>query len=371
VIIGSGEMTPSMRRVHREVLARMTNRHGGPSALRAVAIDTPYGFQENADALTSKTLDYFARLGLAMEVASFRRADADQLVREAAIERIRAADLVFSGPGSPTYALRQWRDTPIPKLLVDKLVFGGAIVVASAAALTLGRVTVPVYEIYKTGADPYWADGLDVLSHVGLDVAVIPHWDNREGGDHDTRHCFLGEARLAFLERQLPATTFILGIDEHTALLLDFDVSRVQVRGRGRVTVRRGGRETVLSTGADLSLEELRAVAGIAGHGPARRMTVPGPPPGSAEDDVQALARRVLQLQQEIDQLAPQADMVGPLVDALLELRARARGDGDWALADRIRDRLHGLGIELADAADGSTSFQLPAAAGSTGRRSA
>ena len=48
---------------------------------------------------------------------------------------------VFAGPGSPTYALRQWRPTVMPRLLEDKLVHGGCLVFASAAALTLGRWT--------------------------------------------------------------------------------------------------------------------------------------------------------------------------------------------------------------------------------------
>ncbi len=55
-------------------------------------------------------------------------------------------------------------------------------VFASAAALTLGRWTVPVYEIYKVGEDPHWLEGLDLLSQTGIDGAVIPHFDNAEGG---------------------------------------------------------------------------------------------------------------------------------------------------------------------------------------------
>jgi cysteinyl-tRNA synthetase len=39
-----------------------------------------------------------------------------------------------------------------------------------------------------------------------------------------------------------------------------------------------------------------------------------------------------------------------PFVEALLELRAR-----DWATADLVRDRLVGAGVEVRDAADGST----------------
>ncbi len=79
---------------------------------------------------------------------------------------------------------------------------GGGVTFASAAALTLGRFTVPVYEIYKVGVEPCWLDGLDVLGPFGLNVAVIPHYDNAEGGHHDTRFCYLGERRLAMLEAE-------------------------------------------------------------------------------------------------------------------------------------------------------------------------
>ena len=78
---------------------------------------------------------------------------------------------------------------------------GGAVVFASAAALTLGSQTVPVYEVYKVGEDPAWRPGLDILERVaGIRAAVVPHWDNHEGGGHDTRFCYLGLDRLVALE---------------------------------------------------------------------------------------------------------------------------------------------------------------------------
>jgi cysteinyl-tRNA synthetase len=43
------------------------------------------------------------------------------------------------------------------------------------------------------------------------------------------------------------------------------------------------------------------------------------------------------------------------LVRLLIELRAQARGNKDWATSDRIRDQLKGLGIILEDRADGTT----------------
>ena len=138
--------------------------------------------------------------------------------------------------------MRKWQGTVVPSLLVEKLLHGGCVVFASAAALTLGVATVPVYEIYKCGEDPHWLEGLDVTSAAGIRAAVIPHYDNNEGGTHDTRFCYLGERRLSIMERDLPDGVFVLGVDEHTACTFDLDAGTASVEGRGVVTVRAAGR---------------------------------------------------------------------------------------------------------------------------------
>ena len=76
-----------------------------------------------------------------------------------ALARLRTADLVFSGPGSPTYALSTWRGSAVHEALADKLAQRGVVVFASAAALTVGRYSLPVYEIYKVGQPIHWLDG--------------------------------------------------------------------------------------------------------------------------------------------------------------------------------------------------------------------
>jgi len=256
-IMGSGETTPTMTRAHRAILDRL-----GERPVSAVVIDTPYGFQENADDITARTLDYFRdSVGNPFTVASFRSADVDALTRETAQMRIREARLVFAGPGSPTYALRQWAGTEIPRLLAAKLADGGAVTMASAAALTLGRYTIPVYEIYKVGEAPRWLPGLDLLTPLGLPVAVVPHYDNAEGGNHDTRFCYMGERRLRVLELELPEEVFILGVDGHTALVLDLDARSASVIGLGAVTVRKEGRSAVFPAGSELPIAELVAAA--------------------------------------------------------------------------------------------------------------
>src|SRR5262249_58894291 len=85
-----------------------------------------------------------------------------------ALARLRSADFVFSGPGSPTYALATWRGSVVPEALADKLARGGVVVFASAAAVTVGRFSLPVYEVYKVGHPVHWLDGLDLVSPLGF-----------------------------------------------------------------------------------------------------------------------------------------------------------------------------------------------------------
>jgi hypothetical protein len=415
-IMGSGETTPTMSRVHRAVIDRL-----GERPVPAVILDTPYGFQENAADITARTIEYFAAtVGAPFTVASFLSADADALTRETALVRIREARLVFTGPGSPSYALRQWAGSEIPRLLADKLSRGGAVTMASAAALTLGRFTIPVYEIYKVGEAPRWLEGLDLLTPLGLPVAVVPHYDNAEGGNHDTRFCYLGERRLRMLEAELPADAFILGVDGHTALVLDLDAGSGSVLGLGTVTVRKDGRSTVFAAGSEVSIAEL--VSAAHGSAPAPVLApVPAPAPSSSrgsgvavidaaapatgllrdevarlesvfstsleECDAPAAVRAILNLEETIqawshdtdqsdalatarsalrsaivclgelaaDGTTDPATLIGPFVEALLAERVRARDSRDWAAADTIRDRLLAAGIELHDTPDGTT----------------
>lgn len=353
--MGSGEMGPRMRRVHRSVIRRLSEGRALGEPVKAVIIDTPYGFQENGPELSAAALEFFGSLGTIPSLASFRRDDA--LARETSLARIRAADLVFSGPGSPTYALRQWSGTPMPGALAAKLTGGGALVAASAAALCLGRFTVPVYEIYKAGADVHWQPGLDVLSVIGLNAAVVPHWDNAEGAGFDTRYCWLGERRMLDLESQLPTDTLILGIDEHTALWIDIDSDTAAIHGRGSVTVRSAGSSRVIATSETVALSELRQRdAPLSLPRPASRPTAPA----DATTDIHStLAARILELEHSAASASDRAQLVEPLVQALLELRGQAREMAAYDVADGIRDRLVALGIEVLDTPDGQTTFRV------------
>jgi hypothetical protein len=256
--MGSGETAPTMVKVHRSVVEKL-----GPGPVHGLLLDTPFGFQTNASEIASRAVAYFRdSVGATLEVAGLRVAgDLEGPAGDAVIAKLAAAPLVFAGPGSPTYALRHWRGTLVPPVLAEKLALGGALTFASAAALTLGAVTVPVYEVYKVGEDPHWVPGLDLLAAIGLHVALIPHYDNAEGGTHDTRFCYLGEERLAGLEHELPEGAFVLGVDEHTALCIDLDADDASVAGHGGVTVRVQGRSTRIEAGETMALGAIAELA--------------------------------------------------------------------------------------------------------------
>ena len=397
VVVGSGETAPTMVRVHRAVLERV----GGP----AVLLDTPYGFQVNADDVTRRAVAYFATsVGRRVEPVPWRANLPAGPDRERALAALRGAAWVFAGPGSPSYALRHWLDTPVPQLLAGKLATGGAVVFASAAAATLGTHAVPVYEIYKAGADPHWLPGLGLLERaIGLAGAVIPHFDNAEGGHYDTRYCYLGERRLAALEAELPEHAAVLGVDEHTACLLDLKDQTATVLGKGRVTLRRRGQAVTFPAGVTVRLAELTAAA--AGPVPAAPPPPAEPPRDEPAASLRAEADRLdaafsaalaardvaggvaaaLALEQaladwsadtllssdgaharqvlrgmivRLGELAEAgardpAQLARAYVEPLLGLRARFRAAGDYATADALRDVLTGAGVEVQDTPEG------------------
>ena len=405
--MGSGETAPTMVTTHRRLTALL------PSPVQAVVLDTPYGFQENAPDLALRAVEYFkTSINVDLQVAGLVRMKdthiaADPVETERGLRRLASADYIFAGPGSPTYALRQWSETTVATVLADKLRTGGIVVFASAAALTLGKATVPVYEIYKVGEDVRRLDGLDLLSVIGINAAVIPHYDNAEGANHDTRFCYLGEARLVMFESMLDDDTFVLGVDEHTGLVIDLDTQIATVVGNGTVTVRLRGQSHVFETGATLSLEYLRnpwaqnadapqapqlaivtldnvdpqalslaadtdkaiaefdlAIAGADAPGAVRAaLTLESCIRSWSADTLQSDSadRAHATLRSMISRLGDAAttglqdprQVLAPFVDALITVRTIVRAEKRYDLSDIIRDIFAAQGIEVRDTPDG------------------
>jgi hypothetical protein len=383
-IFGSGEISPTMTSVHKE----LTERVGHPR-LNAILLDTPFGFQPNADELVARIVTYFRQhVGREIAPASLRhsaRATAREL--ELFHARLSEANYVFAGPGSPTYALRHWRAAGVRDRLAEKIDHGGCVAFASAAAIGLGAYALPVYEIYKVGEDPSWTTGLDLLGQIGVRCAVIPHYNNQEGGTHDTRFCYMGEERLRRLEAILPDDLLVLGIDEYTACIIDVEAQSVTVRGRGGVTVRRRGSERMW-TRTSFALSEIQDQARTAvATAPSRLEPSTGTPSALERFDVDGLVSAILEmesvLQERIEHIGVagerdrvRAEMrhlvvrlgdlarsggreevreyVAPLVDVLLSMRGEARREQRFSDADRLRAILADCGVEVQDTPSGT-----------------
>ena len=403
VLMGSGELTATMVEVHKELLRRF-----GPAA-KAVFLDTPAGFQLNVDQISQKAQDYFkTHIRQSLAIASFKSNDTiSPFEAEQAYQTLREADFVLIGPGSPTYAVQQWQPSAVPQILSGRIREGGCLVAASAAALTVGRFTLPVYEIYKVGQDLHWADGMDILKSFGFNLVVVPHWNNAEGGTHDTRFCFMGEPRFRQLVSLLPEDVAILGLDEHTACILDFESREAVIKGIGRVTLQRAGQRIVFKTGDRFSFEVLR------GADQGGDWQQASPAPDDSETDSAAggdafwdqihrleavfykglethearkttnalleLDRRIWRAQQDLENeesiiqardtlreliaalgtrlaAAPRSETecLAPLVEQLLDVRETFRRQKQFEEADSIRDSLQRANIIIEDTKTGS-----------------
>ena len=401
--MGSGELTATMVEVHKELLRAV------PQPAQAFFLDTPAGFELNCDNISNRAIEYFHHhVQHPMSLASYKAADTEKSFEALqTLQQLREANFVLIGPGSPTYAVRQWRRTPIPEILTERVATGNCLVAASAAALTVGRFTLPVYEIYKVGNDLHWVDGMNILESFGLNLVVIPHWNNAEGGTHDTRFCYMGEARLRELETLLPEDVNIFGLDEHTACLLDFEKDEAVIRGIGCVTLRRGGKEMVFEKTERFPLQilregDLKSEIYRATPQSLEQESVENGTKASFWDDVHAieakfqsslehhelketttalleLDRIIWKAQQDREspefisqareilrelmvaigvklQSAPgsRADCLAPLVESLLELRQEFRTGKQFDAADAIRQSLEGAGIIIEDTPKGT-----------------
>jgi hypothetical protein len=409
-LIGSGELSGTMVETHKRLL---TNRKSGDLIL---FLDTPAGFQENVDLISRRAVEYFkAQVLHTMEVASFKSKDAEKSEQtEKVFGLLGRAGYVLIGPGSPTYNVRQLEATPIPTLLGAMINRGGCLAAASAAALSVGSYTLPVYEIYKVGEPLHWLPGLNILGNLGLEMVVIPHWNNAEGGNHDTRFCYMGEKRFTALETMLPPGASILGIDEHTVCILDFAAQTATIDGLGRVTARRGSVEHCFSKGEIIPFKLLKGDFVLSGHDEitAGAKSVDGCKPltgmiektqpaptfwqkmHTIEDDfkealkdqnVLVMVTQILEAdrflwQAQLDLENPEfisqgreifremivltgtaitelssfvPDQLKQVVAALVDFREEYRDAKRWEDADRIRTILHGAGIVLEDAETG------------------
>ena len=335
ILFGSGETSPSGGRIFEAVVRQLS------SPLRVAILETPAGFELNSALVAGRVADFLRqrlqnyRPEIVVVPARKRHTpfspDNPELIRP-----LLQANLIFLGPGSPTYAARQLDGSWAWHTLVARQRLGAALVLASAATIAAGAHVLPVYEIYKAGDELHWRTGLDFFGTYGLSLTFIPHWDNAEGGaDLDTSHCFMGRTRFEQLLSLLPPEMTIVGIDEHTALVIDLAKAECPVMGRGGVTVMRSGHEQRFASQQSFPISVL---------GPFRQ---PEPASGIPPE----VWAKTLAAQAESESAGPP---LPPEVLALAEERQAARDRRDWAMADHLRQRITALGWSVLDTPDGS-----------------
>jgi hypothetical protein len=239
------------------------------------------------------------------------------------------------GPGSPTYAIRQLRDSLAWQVIQALNRQGTTLALASAATIAIGVLALPIYEIYKVGEELHWKDGLDFFSAFGLSLVFVPHWNNRDGGDDlDTSRCFMGRARFEPLLNMLPAGMTVVGIDEQTGLLIDLEAGVCRVVGIDGVRLIRGAEVASYQTGMDFSITELGD------------FRLPDRPTGLPAHVWQRAMRQ--EADQEKDSSPPTS------VLALVEEREAARQRRDWEAADALRARISEAGWRILDTEQGT-----------------
>lgn len=330
--LGSGETSLAGGRVF-ETLARKIDEPP-----RIALIETPAGFELNSAQVVGRVGDFMkTRLQNykpVVDVIAARKKDsAFSPDAPKIVKPLLYANMIFMGPGSPTYAIRQLKGTLAWDVIRARHRLGATLVFASAATISVGAHALPVYEIYKVGEDVHAVDGLDLFSDFGLHVSFIPHWNNADGGvDLDTSRCFVGMDRFAEWCDLLPSENQTVGLDEHTGLIIDVEAGMCEVSGVSSVSLVRACNPEMYASGSRFPLNELG------------EFRIPEP----LEKDIPAHVWETCLNAPPLDDNQPPAEVV-----ALVEQRAAARANKNWAESDKLRDEIAALGWIVQDSKDG------------------
>ena len=332
-------------------------------------INSPFGFQENVNKLSDKLTKFFnTSLNIDTQIISYKTPDELNTVDYfKCLQKIDESNFIFAGPGSPSYAVKIWEDTEFPNSFKKLLENDGSLVFSSAAATTLGEYALPVYEIYKVGQDPHWINGLNILSAYGINASVLPHFNNKEGGDHDTRFCYMGESRFNNLRSQINSN--IIGIDEHTGLIIDGATNTGKVYGIGMVTLISGETKQQYLAGDTISFDRFTVVEDNKVIPITKKVgrTKPISNIDEVSDlitengfDQKSINKILSKIKINLEDLEDKTKIIDPLIDLTLEVRRNLRLEGKFELSDLIRNQLEKLNIEINDN-ESSTDWKFKA----------
>ncbi len=338
VLLGSGETLPSSSKTHEFVAQRFPKKEN-PSI---VILETPAGFEPNSPAVAGKIKTFLDRrlqnYKPRIEVLPARKKGTEFSPdnREIVTPILRADEIVL-GPGSPTYGARQLRDSLAVEMIKARHQLGATLFLSSSATLAFSEHTMAVYEIYKVGEDLHWKLGVNYFSRFGLSLSFVPHWDNTDGGaELDTSCCYLGRARFEQLRAMLPEDHVVVGLCEHTSLIVDMNEGICHVIGKKDVVINRSDGEEIFAAGTTFPLDKLGqwSEPDMADIDPAvwqEALDIYHAPPEKGETPL------------------PSADVLN-----LVELRQVARAEKEWQKADELRAQIAELGWLVKDTKQGA-----------------
>ncbi len=211
VLAGSGEFTPAMNDVDRELLATLR-----PHA-RVAIIPTAAGLEDTPPQWTAKGRAHFSALGAEpIAVMVLNKDDAHEPKWR---DAIADADWIYFSGGDPGHIVATLDGSPFWEAVLERHNAGAILAGSSAGAMMFGESTfVPT----ARGPDGFPIK-MTVRAALGLvpGVIVAPHFD------------ILPKRLVDMWASLVPPGHRLLGIDEDTALIRSNPTW--VVRGRGRV----------------------------------------------------------------------------------------------------------------------------------------
>lgn len=230
ILVGSGEFTPAMDGLDREVLAGLAKPRP-----RVAIVPTASGLEDTSESWAELGKTHFAALGAeVVPVMVLRRDDAWE---RSWIDALQDVDWVYFSGGRPQHAINVLAGTPFWEEVVRRHRSGAVLAGASAGAMMLGQKSYAPDDFDAAGLPQSVSirDGLGVLGgHF-----VVPHFDLLAQ--------FPSERIRAWITAW-PEGFRGIGIDEDTAVVESADGWTVHGRGRA-VTMTSFERQQVHATG--------------------------------------------------------------------------------------------------------------------------
>lgn len=232
-VLGSGIGTDTGR-----ILMQYILDYSDIKTPRIVIISTPAGFQPNVEVVCNEVKENLERslVNYHPKISILYANDRNDANNDKIVEQLQDVDIIYLGAGSPTYCVKNLKNTTLYNRIIEKIKTGSSLCLSSAATMAFSKYTLPVYEIYKVGEDISWVEGLDFFSEFSESISLIPHFNNNEGGNKtDTKYCYMGEKRFQSLLALLPKKTLLIGIDELTGFTLQRDSLEKKIFGKGMI----------------------------------------------------------------------------------------------------------------------------------------